>query len=160
MNIFILDTNPIKAAKCLDDKRVVKMILETAQILCTVLNKCGVSNTPYKPTHVNHPCTLWAGKTRMNFQWLLSHGQALCSEYTNRYSKRHKSQDIIDWAAEFDELVPVGRLTEFINCTTYKNVSDTVKAYHMYMSDKYKQDKRVPTWYGIPLKKEDKEVMK
>lgn len=146
MNIFVLDKNPIISAQMLDDKRVVKMILETAQILCTVLNKYGVEETPYKPTHVNHPCTIWSGKTRINFQWLLSHGQALCNEYTNRYSKRHKSQDVIDWAAELAEKVPAGSITEFANCTPYKDEKDVIKAYNRYLNEKWKNDKRRPTW--------------
>jgi hypothetical protein len=35
MNIFVLDTNPAKAAKYHNNKHCVKMILETAQLLST-----------------------------------------------------------------------------------------------------------------------------
>jgi hypothetical protein len=35
MNIFYLDKDPIKAAEYSCDKHVVKMILESAQMLCT-----------------------------------------------------------------------------------------------------------------------------
>ncbi len=38
MNIFVSDENPEKAAKNLDDKRVIKMILESTQLLCTAVN--------------------------------------------------------------------------------------------------------------------------
>lgn len=90
MNIFVLHTNPVIAAQMQCDKHVVKMVLETAQMLSTI------TNGPYKPTHVNHPCTLWAGKCVGNLYWLIDHGLALCSEYTKRYDKRHKCQDIIE----------------------------------------------------------------
>ena len=35
MNIFVLDENPVIAAKMACDKHIVKMILESAQMLCT-----------------------------------------------------------------------------------------------------------------------------
>ena len=63
MNVFILDTNPHAAAKMQCDKHVVKMCLETAQILSTI------TGGPYKPTHANHPCTLWAKANRTHFNW-------------------------------------------------------------------------------------------
>jgi hypothetical protein len=61
MNIFLLDSNIKKCAQYHCDKHVVKMILESAQILSTVLRLNGVDQG-YKTTHANHPCTLWAGK--------------------------------------------------------------------------------------------------
>lgn len=70
MNIFVLDYTPQKAAEYHCDKHVVKMILESAQILCAVHHKNGDSNVPYKLTHKNHPCTIWAGESRSNYLWL------------------------------------------------------------------------------------------
>ena len=52
MNIFYLDPDPVAAAQMQCDKHVVKMALETAQILSTVLGG------PYKPTHAKHPSVL------------------------------------------------------------------------------------------------------
>ena len=59
MNIFYLDKDPQQAAKYHCDKHVVKMILESAQMLCTVVNEIsGGQVTPYKSTHKNHPCKI------------------------------------------------------------------------------------------------------
>jgi hypothetical protein len=90
MNIFVLDRNPKLAAEYHCDKHVVKMTLETAQILSTVLGG------PYKPTHKNHPCVKWARESTGNFQWLWSLGMWLGEEYWYRYGgKTHKSAEII-----------------------------------------------------------------
>ena len=35
MNIFYVDRDPVKAAQMMCDKHIVKMILESAQMLCT-----------------------------------------------------------------------------------------------------------------------------
>jgi hypothetical protein len=97
MNIFFLDSDPSKASQYHVDKHVVKMPLETAQMLCTVHWKNN-SQAPYKPTHLKHPSTLWAGQSLENYLWLCNLGKELCKEYTFRYAKRHKCEDIIDWA--------------------------------------------------------------
>lgn len=89
MNIFVLDENPEAAARMLCDKHVVKMCLETAQILSTI------NGGPYKPTHANHPCTLWAKGAVQNYIWLVRHGIGIAKEYTHRFNKEHKSEDII-----------------------------------------------------------------
>lgn len=94
MNIFVLSHCPVEPARLLCDKHVVKMTLETAQILCTVLREHGLE-APYKATHKNHPCTVWAGEAFMNFEWLVRHGYALVDEYQHRYGKKHKCFDAI-----------------------------------------------------------------
>ena len=96
MNIFILDTNPDTAAQMLCDKHVVKMILESAQMLCTVAHENGF-DAPYRKTHPQHPCTLWTGQSKANWDWLMRHALAMCAEYTRRYGKIHKSRSVIDW---------------------------------------------------------------
>ena len=100
MNIFVLDENPQVAAEMHNDKHVVKMILETAQLLCGVHHMSDRTSTvqvPYKLSHKNHPCAIWARECVENYIWLCDLGLALCAEYTYRYGKRHKSQDIIEW---------------------------------------------------------------
>lgn len=94
MNVFILDLNPRLAAQYHLDKHVVKMPLETAQILCTVLHEFGIE-APYRKTHAKHPCTLWAKQSEQNFDWLVQLGIELCNEYTYRYGKVHKCFDVI-----------------------------------------------------------------
>ena len=96
MNIFVLHRDPKIAAQMACDKHVVKMILETAQMLCTVASHQG-HKAPYRATHAKHPCTKWAAQSRANWQWLIAHGLALCAEYTIRYDKRHKSQSVIEY---------------------------------------------------------------
>lgn len=132
MNVFVLSTNPIEAAQMQCDKHVVKMCLETAQILSTI------TGGPYKPTHANHPCVLWAKANRTNFSWLIRHGLALCAEYTYRYGKRHKCQDVIEAIDDNGDVTtfPVGH-TNFVQCMPdqYKHRDPTV-AYRRYYHSK------------------------
>ena len=101
MNIFFLDEDPILAAQAQCDKHVVKMILESAQIMCTAIGKTKPNiQLPYRMTHKNHPCVLWAESSPQNFDWLYRHACALAEEYTHRYGKVHKSTAVIAWCSE------------------------------------------------------------
>lgn len=96
MNIFALDDDPIYAAMYQCDKHVVKMTLETAQLLSTVHHIHATPDNPpptgiYATTHINHPSTIWAAQTSGNYMWLFTHFAALADEYTYRYGKTHKS---------------------------------------------------------------------
>lgn len=102
MNIFFLSQNPSQAAKLHCDKHVVKMILETAQLLYSahwVLNPEGLNENAYKLAHKNHPCSIWARTTLTNYMWLASLGWWLCKEYQYRYGahKVHKTEAHIVW---------------------------------------------------------------
>ena len=92
MNIFYVDRNPQIAAESLFDKHVVKMTLETAQLLCTTHHELG-STFPdqYRPTHRNHPCAIWARQSAANYYWLYDHFASLAQEFTYRYGKTHLS---------------------------------------------------------------------
>jgi len=143
MNIFILDNDPIKAAQMQCDKHVVKMILESAQMLCTIATQQGFV-APYRPTHAKHPCTIWTAESRQNWDWLITHALALCAEYTSRYGKTHKSQQHIEWCKSLNISLPVVGSTPFAQAMPeqYRN-SDPVKAYRAY----YKGEKaRFATW--------------
>ena len=94
MTIFALSTRAEEAALWHCDRHVVKMPLESAQILSTVVRGLG-GEARYKPTHKNHPCTLWAGECSGNYEWLVQLGLALCNEYTHRYGKRHACEAVI-----------------------------------------------------------------
>jgi hypothetical protein len=91
MNIFYLSTDPEKAAKYMYNKHVVKMILESAQLLCTahVISDGENADVPYKVTHKNHPSAIWARESISNYKWLYDHMIALGEEYTKRYGKKH-----------------------------------------------------------------------
>ena len=93
MNIFYLDKCPVKAAKYQYNKHVVKMILESAQMLCTA-HHCLLgedANVPYKIAHKNHPSTRWVRSSANAYEWLYKHFVALSKEYTKRYGKEHLS---------------------------------------------------------------------
>lgn len=90
MNIFHLDKSPYLCAIYHCDKHVVKMILETAQMLCTAWRqeeKYPLSL--YKQTHLNHPMSLWVRKTKTNYLWSYKLFIELQREYTYRYNKKH-----------------------------------------------------------------------
>lgn len=93
MNIFYLSTDTRICAQYHTNKHLVKMITESAQILCTVKRvldtDCEFTNILYKVTHKNHPSTLWAMSSKKNYLWLYSLFRQLCVEYTFRYKKIH-----------------------------------------------------------------------
>lgn len=93
MNIFYLHPGPIKAAQYQYNKHVVKMILESAQLLCTAHIELDgdQANVPYKATHRNHPSAIWARQSSANYIWLYYHMIGLGEEYTKRYGKVHKT---------------------------------------------------------------------
>lgn len=143
MNLFVLDRDPVAAARAQCDKHVVKMPLETAQMLCAVLTALGV-RTPYRATHTRHPCTLWVGETRENWAWAVEHGLALADEYARRYGKEHKSRAVIEWAAAHGERPGAGALTPFAQAMPdqYRD-ADPVVAYRAF----YRAEKaRFATW--------------
>jgi hypothetical protein len=156
MNIFVLDKNPKQAAEWHMDKHIVKMPLETAQILCTILNGHGVM-TPYKSTHINHPCTLWAGKSMGNFIWLCELGIQLCDEYSYRYEKEHKCKRIIEECLTFACKIPNLEMTEFVQAMPEeiksKNPIESYKMYYIkFKSHIAKWKKReIPNWYNVIL---------
>lgn len=96
VNIFVLDTDPQTAAQAHCDTHVVKMILETTQILCTVRHLAG-NPVPdgYKPTHAGHPCTKWAAASPANYRWLHSLLFWLHVEYVGRYHRTHASSRLL-----------------------------------------------------------------
>ena len=94
MNIFYFTHNPETNSKLLDDKRLVKMVLETTQLLSNGLY-LNNQKSPYNPTHLKHPCSIWAAKSKANWNWLKKYGLALAKEYTRRYKRKHKCEDIM-----------------------------------------------------------------
>lgn len=118
INIFILDNCPIQSAREQCDKHVVKMIVESAQMLSTAhrmldgelsrrLSKSGKTNVKYwtlpdsrehllyKAVHVGHPCTIWSMESEENYNWHYIHFVALCDEYQYRYGKVHKTDALL-----------------------------------------------------------------
>lgn len=102
-----------------------------------------------RPTHANHPCTMWARQTRSNAEWLMAHMEALCAEYTARYGKVHAVETkYLPALKAHMPLIPQGELLPFANCATnHKHIENVFEAYRMEMQHKWLTDKRVPTWY-------------
>jgi len=149
VNIFVTSNNPVEAASNLDDKRVVKMVLECAQMLSTAMHEMGAPDPPYRRAYVNHPCTIWTRQTRENYYWLLEHMSALSTEYSQRYlGKIHKCSQLIPVFDKAADYIPAGQLLPFANCTIYKGSKDIVRAYRDYLVHKWDHDIRKPTWYG------------
>lgn len=134
MNIFVLSHDPIQAARFLCDKHVCKMIVETAQMLSTAW---PIDVSPYKHTHVNHPCNVWMRSSLSNYKWLLVHGLTLCEEYTKRYNRVHKTETkAFDWFldAGYPDIIDVG-LTPFAIAISDKSLivaDDPVVSYRNY----------------------------
>lgn len=123
MNIFYVDPDPVKASQMLVDKHVVKMILESAQLLSTahriidgteyIENRQVEGSSPakyrkvkkwklyderdsivYQATHINHPSAVWCRQSVENYSWLVEHMYGLMDEYKHRYNKIHKCMDV------------------------------------------------------------------
>ena len=165
MNIFYLHHDPKICAQLHVDKHVVKMILETAQLLSTAhrvldgkeyfdissgrrIKRWKLSNSHagdqllYKATHINHPSAIWARESKANYQWLASLLVELCKEYTYRYGKVHKceSDGLVKWLAGWaPENIPNKPFTQPTPAMPdqYKVKGDSVQSYrNYYMGDK------------------------
>ena len=132
MNIFVLDKDLATCAAYHCDKHVVKMILESAQLLSTACRASGLDQG-YKSTHLNHPCAKWARASEDNFLWLADLAHYLNQEYKNRFKHNvnHKSFDVIQ-TLSLPDLPKVG-LTEHPKCMPdeYK-LEDVVSSYRNY----------------------------
>ena len=155
MNIFVLDWDVKKCAMYHNDKHVVKMILETAQLLCGVhhMTESPSENVPYKLSHKNHPCSIWARESMDNYLWLCELGMELCAEYTFRYGKRHKSQQVIEWCIYNRPNIPEEGFTVPAKAMPdqYK-VEDVVQSYRNYYLGEKKsfcnwKNRNTPSWF-------------
>jgi hypothetical protein len=153
MNIFILDYDVKKCAEYHVDKHVVKMILETAQLLCGV-HWVVNSEAPYKLSHKNHPCSIWARESLTNYLYLCELGLELCYEYTYRYGKKHKSQQVIEWCIEHKPNIKDVGFTEPARAMPdeYK-VESIVESYRNYYQGAKSgfanwKNREIPEWFN------------
>ena len=187
MNIFALSRSPVESAQEMIDKHIVKMPTETCQMLHTnilymkFVDEYGfepqlkdlkkfhkeLKSELMKPAMLNHPSTVWARKSLSNFHWLFNHGDALCKEYTFRYSKEHGTEKrIVDCASYIDiinnhnypenELTPVDIAMfdkyRISNDMEVHNWDYVVRSYrHYYLEGKWRfaawRKNRRPEWY-------------
>ena len=159
MNIFVTDRCPVQSARNLPDKHIVKMPLETCQMLAIIYSDWyyGVGKlykqdgTPYRTSHGafrNHPCTQWAAANQYNLAWLILHGVALCDEYHQRFlPKVHTCYDVLCQAQViyhncFDELLTdaAAKVTDFTRAMPesikFDTTIDTITAYKQYLNTK------------------------
>tara|TARA_R110000824_G_scaffold280755_1_gene468937 strand:- start:1323 stop:1874 length:552 start_codon:yes stop_codon:yes gene_type:complete len=158
VNIFVLDESPQLAAQMMCDKHVVKMIVESAQMLSTAhrvldgeqYTELSANNRRikrwksthnlmeevlYKASFVGHPCTQWVMQNNKNYYWLVEHAYELCKEYTRRYGKVHKSEYMIT-LIRFRKPINIpttNSITPFAQAMPeeYRN-EDAVEAYRAY----------------------------
>ena len=160
MNIFYFDECPIKSARAQPDKMLVKMPLETAQMLCTAHreldgNEYADEQGLYKRAYWNHPCTIWARESSANYFWLYKHFLALGREYTFRYGKIHKSVDKLSRALfkQPDNISRTGMTTLAQAMPDEYKHDDPTVAYRDYVIHekhyaKWEQGRDKPEWWA------------
>lgn len=189
MNIFALDDNPRAAAAMHCDKHVVKMVLETAQLMSTMVHALDAKNvfyahvdgydSPrpfyyinkeqhfpiYKPTHANHPCSLWLRESLQNAMWLAQLGEGLSEEHDIRYG--HPSFKSISVIRNIFTVLarlplPNGRRTPFALAMPKEIVLlnlDPVQSYRLYYASAKrgiaKWKTAPPAWWDETMRKAD-----
>lgn len=151
MNIFFLSLNPEEAAQFHCDKHVVKMIIETAQMLYSahwVLPNTNLPENAYKKAHPNHPCSYWVRASLSNYYWLCKLGWYLCREYEYRYLKIHKTESHILWllANPPAVLVDVGFTKPPQAMPDEYKQDDTVSAYHEFYRESKMKKRNIVTY--------------
>jgi len=154
MNIFFLSHNTYASAQSLCDKHVVKMILESVQLLSSAHHLHpheDRSQDLVKLTHQNHPSSIWCRSHSENYIYLTHYTQALTMEYNYRYDKSHSMSGLLSWLYLHIPNIPTLHETKLIKFGSwyitkppqcmpdeYKQ-EDTIEAYRSY----YKHGKRV-----------------
>jgi hypothetical protein len=177
MNIFYLDNNVKTCAEYHNDKHVVKMILEYAQLLSTAhrmldgdeyvdassgrrikrwrLENESMENILYKASHINHPSAVWVRQSNNNYNWLMCLFQDLLQEYTHRYGKIHATDRLVYWLRQPPANIPVGYFTQPTPAMPdeYK-VPDSIQSYRNYYIGAKKtmakwKNRPIPEWWSV-----------
>ena len=179
MNIFYLSKDPEVSAKAQPDKMLVKMVVESAQMLSTAHrildgweirkpSKSGKTmvkawilpdereNVLYQVSHINHPCNLWIRERSGNYYWLYKHFLALGKEYTYRYKRTHLTvKKLADALYATPKRIPRGIMTDVALAMPdkYKN-EDSILAYRNYVINekhyaKWERGRNKPSWWGV-----------
>ena len=157
MNIFYLHPDPTIAARAMTNKHVVKMILESAQLLSTahhVLDEQNALPDLYKVTHKNHPSGIWVRESIENYNWLYQHFIALCQEYTNRYGKIHLTQTKLQELLKNPPIniprVPATPIKVAITNTIWHVPNNPVQSYrNYYIGEKLKLQNDITRYHNI-----------
>lgn len=163
MNIFVLDENPVAAARMHCDKHVPKMVVESAQMLSTAHrildgeeyiapSKSGKrmvkhyrlpkhDDLIYKACHARHPCTVWTMESYSNYVWHYGLWRDLAAEFEYRFKKIHASwEKLKDVLKDPPKNIPVVGSTPFAMAmpNRCKITSDPVKCYrYYYIAEKF-----------------------
>jgi hypothetical protein len=154
MNLFYLDRDPVEAARMQCDRHVVKMILETAQMLSTAHLELDGIQVAYKATHKNHPSTVWVRSSAAAYAWAFKHLMGLSDEYTRRYGKVHKTirENAIALSVPPVNIDVQAAFVEPPQCMYDEcKRDDTVLAYQVYYNakaDEWAAKGRPMTWEG------------
>src|SRR5262245_37614842 len=144
MNIFALDRDPQKAARALQDLHIGKMLLEACQLLCAAH---PAQTAPYRPTHLQHPCSLWTRASLANYRWLVKHAMALAQEFHYRFGKTHASAEVAAWCQAHEPALPDLGLTPFAQAMPESHRGpNPIAAYRSY----YATEKRMLR--GLPAR--------
>ena len=146
MNIFYLDKEPFVCAEYHYDSHINKMILESAQMMSTaiwelspVLAKSLYDNGKcYKPTHKNHPCSIWVRSSEKHWVWLKMLVYYLNAEKKRRFhTGDHKSYNLVWQLPYFDELPNNGFVEPPMAMPKHLHTDDVVLSYrNYYMTEK------------------------
>ena len=165
MNIFVLHPEPGRAARMMCDKHIPKMVVETMQMLGSVVIRHGAhpedmpltsQGTPLKGGYHKHPCTVWAGETRANYNWLCRHGFGLLNEYRLRFDKIHACREAIEWLSHMAHFIPQegGTMTPFAQAMPEQYKGDRAHyAYRAYYASekahfaKWERGTPAPDWW-------------
>jgi hypothetical protein len=145
VNLFVLDEDPRQAAMYHCDRRVAKMLIETAQQLSTALRCCGVDDDRLmKSTHVNSGTTKWVRECRGNWDWTYELYVGLVYEFRHRREKEHLSSRLMHVFPEHRLAIPSGPRDEFQkSCRNdthnldFTHVPNPVCGYRQYLAARW-----------------------
>jgi|SRR5210317_1371184 len=161
MNLFRVASSPYHCARALDDIRLNKMILETAQMLSTAARKHAPpewisEHELYRPTHANLPVPLWIAEGRENYTWTLAYLQSLFAERRFRLSRGHATERLYLSLAKASEFLPESSYTQQPYCGIKDYSSEGLfRGYRLTLIDKWLEDeiqskrnphKHPPSW--------------
>ena len=156
MNIFMPEVLIANSVMTLDDRRLIKQILECYQIIR--INErvlAGEENVGYR----NHPVVKFY---RDKIPFVIKYGMVACSEYFVRFCKCHTYQDFFtDHWRNYPQISDIynvlyceKRSTELYEKSVEYDVKnhrleDVHLLFREKLINKWNNDKRKPTWTGI-----------
>ena len=163
MQIFAPSADPVVSAKVLDDQRIRKMIVETAQLLSAAVRlNGGDAEGLYKPPPSGRDLYGWAAHSPENFGWLASHAGALVEEGLHRFGRVPCSAEICQRATTAGARMafpaagptaPVNRARSLAHGADFTHVSSVHLAYRLYLMRRWETG--TPRWTNPSFQKDD-----